>query len=143
MIDGLIAGRIYGKPTERTSKTGKPFVVAKLRAAVDGAEAVFVNVLAFADAAQAALLALADGDSVALTGSLTPKTWTDKEGNTRPALDVVAHQVLTSYSVTKKRSAMHPPPAPAPAHGRAKDEAWQARAPRDRSGPGDFEPLDF
>ena len=46
-------------------------------------------------------------------------------------------------SVTKKRSAMHPPPAPAPAHGRPRDEAWQARAPRDRSGPGDMEPLDF
>ena len=143
MIDGLIAGRVFGQPAQRTGKSGKPFVVAKLRAAVDGAEAVFVNVLAFADAAQAALLALADGDSVALTGSLTPKTWTDKEGNTRPALDLVAHQVLTSYSVTKKRSAMHPPPAPAPAHGRPRDEAWQARAPRDRSGPGDFEPLDF
>lgn len=142
MIDGLIAGRIYGKPTERTSKTGKPFVVAKVRAATGDGESMFINVLAFSDSAQAALLALGDGDSVALTGSLTPKTWTDKEGNTRPALDLVAHQVLTTYHVTRKRTAMHQS-APAPAHGRAKDEAWQARAPRDRSGPGDFEPLDF
>lgn len=53
-----------------------------------------------------ALLALAEGDSVALSGSLTPKTWTDKEGNTRPALDLVAHQVLTAYAVTRKRNAM-------------------------------------
>ena len=143
MIDALISGRVFGKPTERTGKSGKPFVVAKLRAAVDGAEAVFVNVLAFADAAQAALLALADGDSVAVTGPLKVGVWQDKTGAHRPSIDLVAHQVLTSYSVTKKRSAMHPPPAPAPAHGRAKDEAWQARAPRDRSGPGDFEPLDF
>ena len=143
MIDGLIAGRIYGKPTERTSKTGKPFAIAKVRAATGEGESMFINVIAFDTAPCTALLALGDGDSVALTGSLTPKTWTDKEGNTRPALDLVAHQVLTSYSVTKKRCAMHPPPAPASAHGSVKAEEWQERAPRDRSGPGDFEPLDF
>ena len=143
MIDGLIAGRIYGKPTERTSKTGKPFAIAKVRAATGEGESMFINVIAFDTAPCTALLALGDGDSVALSGSLTPKTWTDKEGNTRPALDLVAHQVLTTYHVTRKRTAMHPPPAPAPAHGRPRDEAWQARAPHDRSGPGDFEPLDF
>ena len=142
MIDGLIAGKLYGKPTERTSKTGKPFVVAKVRAATGEGESMFINVIAFDTAPCTALLALGDGDSVALSGSLTPKTWTDKEGNTRPSLDLVAHQVLTTYHVTRKRTAMHQS-APAPAHGRAKDEAWQARAPRDRSGPGDFEPLDF
>ena len=143
MIDALISGKLYGQPTERTSKTGKPFALAKVRAAGGDGESLFVNVIAFDAAPCTALLALGDGDSVALSGSLTPKTWTDKEGNTRPSIDLVAHQALTSYSVTKKRSAMHPPPAPAPAHGRAKDEAWQARAPHDRSGPGDFEPLDF
>jgi glutamate dehydrogenase len=31
--------------------------------------------------AEGRLLALGDGDSVALAGSLTPKVWTDKEGN--------------------------------------------------------------
>ena len=143
MIDALVSGKLYGQPTERTSKTGKPFALAKVRAAGGDGESLFVNVIAFDTAPCTALLALGDGDSVALTGSLTPKTWTDKEGNTRPALDLVAHQVLTSYSVTKKRSAMHPPPAPAPAHGRPRDEAWQARAPRDRSGPDDGAPLDW
>ena len=143
MIDALISGKLYGQPTERTSKTGKPFALAKVRAAGGDGESLFVNVIAFDTAPCTALLALGDGDSVALTGSLTPKTWTDKEGNTRPALDLVAHQVLTTYHVTRKRTAMHPPPAPAPAHGRPRDEAWQARAPHDRSGPGDFEPLDF
>ena len=141
MIDALISGKLYGQPTERTSKSGKPFALAKVRAAGGDGESLFVNVIAFDAAPCTALLALGDGDSVAISGSLTPKTWTDKEGNTRPALDLVAHQVLTTYHVTRKRTAMHPPPAPA--HGRPRDEAWQARAPHDRSGPGDFEPLDF
>ena len=132
MIDGLIAGRIYGKPTERTSKTGKPFVVAKVRAATGDGESMFINVLAFSDSAQAALLALGDGDSVALSGSLSQKMWTDKEGNTRPSLDLVAHQVLTTYHVTRRRTAMQGAQASQPArqHQRPRDDAWQARTPR-------------
>ena len=135
MIDALIAGRVYGTPAERTSKTGKPFAVAKVRAAAGDGESIFVNVVAFDQAPCKALLALAEGDSVALSGCLTPKTWTDKEGNTRPALDMVAHQVLTAYHVTRKRNAMGQaqPPQQRPRH-----DAWQAMAP----GP-DMEPLDF
>lgn len=106
MIDGLIAGKLYGQPAERTSKTGKPFALAKVRAAAGDGESLFVNVIAFDDAPVAALLGLGDGDSVALAGSLTPKVWTDKEGNTRPSLDMVAAQVLTAYHVKRKRAAM-------------------------------------
>ena len=139
MIDALIAGRVYGQPSERTGKSGKRFVVAKLRAAVDGADTVFINVVAFADSAQSALLALGDGDSAAVTGPLKIGVWQDKEGNTRPALDLVAHQVLTSYHVARKRAAVRPQPAPErPSH-----DAWRAAAPHDRSNQGDFEPLDF
>ena len=139
MIDGLIAGRVYGQPSERTGKSGKRFVVAKLRAAVDGADTVFINVVAFADSAQSALLALGDGDSAAVTGPLKIGVWQDKEGNHRPALDLVAHQVLTSYHVNRKRAAVRPAPTPErPSH-----DAWRAAAQHDRSSPGDFEPLNF
>ena len=139
MIDALIAGRLHGQPTQRAGKNGKGFVVAKVRAAAGDGESLFVSVIAFDDAPCKALLALSDGDSVALSGSLTPKVWTDRDGNTRPALDLVAHQVLTSYHVTRKRAAVRPPPTPErPSH-----DAWRAAAPHDRSNPGDFEPLDF
>ena len=37
MIDALILGRLYGKPQQRTGKTGQPYVTAKLRAADDAA----------------------------------------------------------------------------------------------------------
>lgn len=32
MIDALIAGKLRGKPQQRTGQSGKPFVVAKVRA---------------------------------------------------------------------------------------------------------------
>ncbi len=132
MIDGLIAGKLYGQPTQRTSKAGKPFAVAKVRAAAGDGESLFINVIAFDAAPCTALLALADGDSVALAGVLTSKVWTDKEGNTRPSLDLVAHQVLSAYHVTRKRTAMQgaQPGQPAAQPQRPRDEVWQARAPR-------------
>lgn len=142
MIDALISGKLYGQPTERTSKTGKPFALAKVRAAGGDGESLFVNVIAFDTAPCTALLALGDGDSVALSGSLTPKVWTDKEGNARPGLDLVAHQVLTAYAVTRKRNTTRQN-ATAPAHGRPRDEAWRAMAQRDRSGLDDGAPLDW
>lgn len=103
MIDGLVMGRIHGQPVERASKTGKPYVIAKVRAAAGDGDGVVVNVIAFDDAPMAALLGLGDGDSLALSGSLTPKVWVDREGQHRPSLDMVAHQVLTSYQVVNKR----------------------------------------
>ncbi|WP_321924529.1 single-stranded DNA-binding protein [Burkholderia sp. BCC1998] len=106
MIDGLVSGKLYGTAASRTGQSGTQFVTAKVRAAVNDSEALFVNVIAFADDAQSALLALNDGDSVALAGSLTPKVWTDKHGNAKPALDMVAHAVLTAYHVKRKRAAV-------------------------------------
>ncbi|OMG75071.1 single-stranded DNA-binding protein [Burkholderia ubonensis] len=108
MIDGLVSGKLYGKPAERTGASGRSFVTAKVRAAVGDGEAMFVNVISFSDDAKAALLALDDGDSVALAGTLTPKVWTDRSGDAKQALDMVAHALLTAYHVKRKRQAMQP-----------------------------------
>lgn len=109
MIDGLIAGKLQGKATERTSKNGKPYALAKVRAAGGDGEALFVNVIAFDTGPCTALLALGDGDSVALVGTLTPKAWLDREGQPRAAVDVVAAQVLSAYHVRRKREAVTTP----------------------------------
>ena len=106
MIEGLVSGKLHGRPEQRTGKSGKPFTVGKVRAAAGGDEAVFVNVVAFDAGAQAALLALEAGDAVTLAGTLTPKAWTDKEGAARPSLDLVAAQVLTTYHLKRKREAV-------------------------------------
>ena len=47
MIDGLVAGRLYGDSEQRTDKAGKPFTVAKVRANTADGELLFVNVIAF------------------------------------------------------------------------------------------------
>lgn len=105
MIDALIAGKLYGQPTQRTASNGRPYATGKLRVATDG-DALFVNVIAFAEQAAGSLLALEDGEAVALAGTLTPKAYTDKQGEARPSVDMVAHRVLTAYHVTRKRQAV-------------------------------------
>lgn len=105
MIDALVQGRVFGKPEQRTGQSGKAFTVAKVRTTERSGEALFLSCIAFAPAAQSALLALADGDAVSLAGELSLKVWTDKEGNARPAADLLVHQAMSAYAVTRKRDA--------------------------------------
>jgi single-stranded DNA-binding protein len=94
MIDGLVAGRLYGEAERRTDKAGKTYTLAKLRASTADGEVLFINVIAFDASLCASLHQLRDGDSVALSGSLNPRVWTDKQGHARPALDMVAHRLI-------------------------------------------------
>jgi single-stranded DNA-binding protein len=106
MIDGLVSGRLYGTAQVRTGQHGTHFVTCRVRASAGDGESLFVNVIAFDDTVKDALQALDDGDSVSLAGALTPKTWTDKQGNAKPALDMVVYAVLTAYHVQRKRRAV-------------------------------------
>ena len=108
MIDGLIGGKLYGKPAQRTGQSGKPFVTCKVRTPTTAGDALFVNVITFSQSVGAALLALDDGDSVSLSGALTPKVWTSPNGEPRPVLDMVAHAITTAFHVTRKRKAVRP-----------------------------------
>ena len=96
MIDGLVAGRLMGDASRRVDKSGRTFVVARVLARNRADEEFIVNVIAFDAAPCADLLALADGDAIALAGALTPKVWTDKQGMARPSLDLIAQRVLAA-----------------------------------------------
>lgn len=106
MIDALIAGRLYGQAQQRQGQSGSHYVTCRLRVALADGDTIFCNVIAFDDDLQDALLALGDGDAISLSGALTPKIWEDKQGNTRPAVDLIAHAMLTVYDVQKKREAL-------------------------------------
>jgi single-stranded DNA-binding protein len=128
MIDALLSGKLQGLAEQRIGNSGKPFTIAKVRAAGSDGESLFVNVIAFSATAGAALMALADGDSLALSGSLKVKVWTDRNGVAKPSLDMVASQVLSAYHVSRKR----------------KEIAAQtsSRAPGEDF-PGEHDPIDF
>lgn len=104
MFDGLLGGKIYGQPAQRTGKNNNTFVVAKMRVPVAEGDGMFASLIAFDSKAQAGLLALSDGDSASVAGSVTVKVWTGhQDGQPRPAVDVVVSQVLSVYAIKKKR----------------------------------------
>ena len=105
-IDALVAGKLWKNPEERRSGAGKTFVTANVRAADGDGEALFVNVVAFSDSAKSALLALQDGDSVSLAGTLKIGTYEARDGAVKPSVSMVAQQVLTPYHVVRKRRAV-------------------------------------
>jgi single-stranded DNA-binding protein len=106
MIDALISGRLHGAPVSRTASNGNRFATAKLRASTADGDAHFVNVIAFEESVVRALLVLEAGDSTAIAGELSVKTYTDREGNARPSLDLKAHAVLSEYHIVRKRRAV-------------------------------------
>lgn len=107
MIDALIGGTLHKGPQARTSQNGRTFATATVRASTRDGSAIFVSVIAFSQSACEALLALEDGDAVALAGELTPKVYQPRDGGEpRPSLDLVAHRVLSEYHVARKRKAV-------------------------------------
>lgn len=94
MIEGLVSGRIHGDVERRVDKVGNTFTVAKLRAVSADGDTLFVNVIVFDPSVAKTLADLLEGDAVSVSGSLNPKVWVDKQGNHRPALDMVARRVL-------------------------------------------------
>ncbi|MFT3818293.1 MAG: single-stranded DNA-binding protein [Rubrivivax sp.] len=103
-ITALITGRLIADPERRTGVSGKHFTTARLSAGTDD-ESVLCSVIAFGSAGEQ-LVALGKGDTAAIVGRTKPKAWTDREGAPKAGLDVVADQVLTAYSVRRKRAAM-------------------------------------
>jgi hypothetical protein len=85
-----------------TASSGREFVTCRVKVAV-GSEAMLCSVIAFDAKACAALLALEPGESVALAGELTPKLWQPEGKEPRVSLDLLAHGVLSTYAVRKKR----------------------------------------
>jgi len=114
MIDGLVSGRIHGKPKTGASRNGNSYATAKVRASMADGDSIFVNVIVFADDVIASLLAMDDGDSVALAGTLVPKVWTPQNGEPRAQLDMQAHAVLTAYHINRKRKALQESTDPIP-----------------------------
>lgn len=107
MLDALITGRLYAKAKTGTSKNGNPYVTAKLLVPV-AEERLFCGLIAFDAKVCAALLALDEGESVAVAGELRPKLYEANDGATKLALDCTAYAVVTTYHVQRKRKEVTP-----------------------------------
>ena len=101
----LIIGALHRDPVMRTAKTGKAFVTALLRSESQG-KTLWVNAVAFDEAAQAELMRLKAGESLSVQGKLRVSIY-EKAGEYRASLDVVASHVLPAPSSEAAGRAVH------------------------------------
>jgi hypothetical protein len=98
----LISGVLYRAPESRTSKAGKPFVTATIKAK-EGAEALqWWKVLTFSESTGAELMRLVDGDAVSVQGSMKAELY-EKDGETKLSLTVFADAILALKQPPKQR----------------------------------------
>lgn len=106
MIDALLTGKLAATPEARTSSNGNRYCIARLWVSTGAEDRLSVMVIAFDPDTMTGLLAMVKDETVALAGELTPKVWTDGDGNAKPSANMKAHALLTPYHVTRKRQAM-------------------------------------
>lgn len=102
-MQGIAGGRIYGAAQHRTVR-GTPFATARL-CVPTGADPRCMAVVAFDPTAQAALLALDDGDAVSLVGTINVEARTARGRLSKSTVSMIATRVLTAYSAKRRRDA--------------------------------------
>jgi single-stranded DNA-binding protein len=104
----LVTGTLFKEPQQRTSQSGKRYVVATIKATTtDNTGSDFWSALAFGDAAGAELLRLAVGERLALQGSLKLETFS-KDGETKISRTVFVDHVLAVRQPPKEKKPKKP-----------------------------------
>jgi single-stranded DNA-binding protein len=125
----IVTGALYRAPEQRTSKAGKPFVTATIRAK-DGEALQWWRVTVFSETAQAEIMRLAEGDSLAVQGSFKTELYTPDGGETKLSLSIIADRVLALRQPPKERKAKTPGDAPYRGGAAAFDDSIPFEAPR-------------
>jgi single-stranded DNA-binding protein len=104
----LISGSIFKEPQQRTSQSGKSYVVTTIKAAAaDNASSDFWSALAFGITAGAELMRLGLNERVAVQGSLKLETFT-KDGEPRISRTIFVDHVLAVRQPPKEKKPKKP-----------------------------------
>jgi single-stranded DNA-binding protein len=122
----LVSGSIFKEPTQRTSQSGRSYVVTTLKAAAaDNAGSDFWSIMCFSASAGETLMRLAVGERVAVQGSLKLEIYTSKNGETKISRTVFADHVLAVRQPPKEKKPKAAPKA-APAEQSGESSADKA-----------------
>jgi single-stranded DNA-binding protein len=99
----LVSGSIFKEPVQRTSQSGKRYVVTTLKAAAaDNASSDFWSVLAFGTTAGDELMRLAVGERVTIQGGLKLEIF-EKDGQARISRTVFADHAMALRQPPKEK----------------------------------------
>jgi single-stranded DNA-binding protein len=99
----LLSGALHKAPERRTSKGGKAYVSATMREG-SGDAVTWWKILCFSETAAEELLALADGDAVAVSGAFKVEIY-EKNGEQRLSHTVFVDRVITAHRQKAKKRA--------------------------------------
>jgi single-stranded DNA-binding protein len=98
----LVSGSLFRKAERKTSKAGKAYVTATVRA-VAGNESEFWRLIVFSETAQAELMRLADGDKLSAQGSMKIELYRANDGSEKISRTLLADGVLTLKPQPRER----------------------------------------
>lgn len=122
MMQASAYGRLASDPREITTKSGKPMAVARIAVQMGDDDTLWLNVIAFGSMAEM-LLKHGKGEFISISGRVQKKSWTDKEGQARESLEIVADTIVSARTVR-------------PGGGKKRDTGDQRREPKQPSGGG-------
>jgi hypothetical protein len=100
----LITGTLFRPAERQTSKAGRVFTKATMKAAsVDASNNEFWSVLAFSETAQAELLRLGVNEKLSVQGGLKLETYAAQNGETRISRTVFADCILALRAPPKEK----------------------------------------
>jgi single-stranded DNA-binding protein len=100
----IVTGALFRAAEQRTSKAGKPFVTATIRAK-DGEASQWWRVTAFSESAQAELMRLGEGDACSVQGSFKAEIYPPEGTPPKVSLSIIADNVLALRQPPRERKA--------------------------------------
>ncbi len=92
MIRALLTGTLHADPESRTSKTGKPYCTARLKADSGDGNMVWCSLIAFGQEGER-LAMLKAGTAISVSGRAKLSSWLGKSGEPAAGLSVVVDEV--------------------------------------------------
>lgn len=101
----LVAGVIFRAPEQKVSKSGKAYCTATIKSRADDNRSDFWRVTVFSDTAQAELMRLGEGDTLAAQGPMKAELYTPEGKEPRISLSLIADVVTPLKPARKERPA--------------------------------------
>jgi single-stranded DNA-binding protein len=98
----LVSGALFRAPELKSSKAGKPYVLATVKVAADNG-GDFWTIMGFSETVQTELLHLGEGDRLSAQGSFKVEPYTARDGQTRINRTIFADHVLALRQPPRER----------------------------------------
>ncbi len=94
MIRAMVSGTLHADPESRTSKTGKPYCTARLKADSGDNNTVWCSLIAFGQEGER-LATLKAGQALSVSGRAKLSAWLSKDGQPSAGLDLTIDELAT------------------------------------------------